>query len=79
MLRGLVMNGDFEAVGTLLKRLYPGGLNPGYDSRDLSAKMHVDSFRKPIEEWNPDNAPVRRGTDFNQYRQLAQDFYDSLG
>lgn len=73
MLRGLVVNGDFDAAGKFIRRLYPNGLSPDYDARDL-ARLHTGTFMLPINFWNPNDAPVTRPAEFNQYLQLAKSF-----
>lgn len=77
MLRGLAPIGDFESVGNMLKRLYPGGVTPKYDAPDL-LRMHIGSFMLPVSEWVISDAPIKRRAEFIQYVELAQKFDNLL-
>lgn len=73
MLHGQAKNKDFQGVAERIKALYPAGLEYDIDPADLQS-MHVGSFTMPVDEWVPDDGPVKRDAEFKQYVRLAQQF-----
>lgn len=67
MWRKMVADGDFAAAVAKLEQLYPG---LGLDANDLS-KLNVFSFRKTVDKWDPNDAPVSNTT-FSKYLVVAE-------
>lgn len=67
MWRKMVTDGDFQSAVRILERLYP---ELSLNADDLSS-LNVYSFKKPLDEWEPTNAPVK-GTTFNKYYTIAE-------
>lgn len=67
MWRKMVPERDFQGACEILERLYPG-LN--LDPDDLDS-YYVLSFRKTLDEWNPEDAPVH-GKTYNKYYTVAE-------
>lgn len=67
MWRKMVPERDFKGACAILEKLYPG---LGLDADDLDS-YYVLSFRKPLDEWNVDDAPVH-GKTFNKYYTIAE-------
>lgn len=63
----MVVEGDFNTAVAKLKELYPE-LNLNAD--DMSS-LNVLSFRKSLDEWDIENAPVK-GATFNKYYTIAE-------
>lgn len=63
----MVPERDFAAAVEILNRLYPElNLNADY-----MGTLYVASFRKKLEEWNPQDAPVK-GVTYNKYYTVAE-------
>lgn len=73
MLHGQARNKDFQGVAERINALYPAGLEYDIDPADLQS-MHVGSFTLPVDEWVPNDGPVKRDAEFKQYVKLAQQF-----
>lgn len=67
MWRKMVADGDFTAAVKKLDELMPG---LKLDAHDLS-KMNVQSFRKTLDKWDADDAPVANST-FTKYIVIAE-------
>lgn len=67
MWRKMVPERDFKGACAILERLYPG---LGLDADDMDS-YYVLSFRKPLDEWDVNDAPVH-GKTFNKYYTIAE-------
>lgn len=63
----MVAEGDFEGAVNILQEMYP---ELKLDAKDLSS-LNVLSFRKNLDQWTPDDAPVH-GVTYNKYYAIAQ-------
>lgn len=68
MWTGIVPDCDFQAAKTIINSIYP---DVCIDTRDLSAKMNVQSFSRLYTEWDIKDAPIRDKRTFNQYLHIA--------
>lgn len=67
MWRRMVADGDFVSAVAKLEELYPG---LALDAADMS-KLNVLSFRKKVDEWDINDAPVKNTT-FSKYLSIAE-------
>lgn len=67
MWKGLCPEGDFTTAIEILKHIYP---EVSLNAKDLSS-LNVLSFRKPLEEWDENDCPLKDRTTFNKYKNIA--------
>lgn len=75
--RGMVDHGlnkkkDYSGFVALIENLYPEGVPFGINAGDIS-KLDINSFAKPVKEWDGNDAP-RKGVTFVQYKKIAEMF-----
>lgn len=68
MLEGLCAEGDFQEAASRLTELFP---EVEINAADLS-RLNVLSFRKPFDEWQEDDSPIKDRTTFFKYKSLGQ-------
>ncbi|MCQ2111869.1 MAG: hypothetical protein MJY95_00825 [Bacteroidaceae bacterium] len=76
--RGIIHTKDFTGFKKMIEEAYTDGLPQKINPMELCA-MNCLSFAKPIEEWDINNAPIKRTAEFNSYKELAKITFDLLG
>lgn len=63
----MVREDDFRTAASMIQEHFS---DAEIDPKDLSAKVNVDCFRKSLDKWNDDDAPVH-GKTYEKYHDLA--------
>lgn len=71
----LICDGDYESFNTKIKEALGEGA-PDLNLKDIRSMAQL-SFNKPIDLWNPQNAPVQ-GKRFHKYQEIGRAFKRAL-